>query len=146
MNDDWRIAIGSTRGRMDEDSQIIVHRFPNGIRSSFIRRKSPSNREAKMVSAFLLQPDVARVVVGKLHDEHPFVFRQRGGDLLDQLLLPLNVHRGQTVRPRGSPEAALRIRPRTHLPRRKTTAGGGVCHRVPAWRRSGRQARAALLR
>ena len=33
------------------------------------------------------------VVIGELDDECPLVFRERRGDLLDQLLLSLNVHR-----------------------------------------------------
>ena len=48
-----------------------------------------------MVCAFLLEPDVARVVVGKLHDEHAFAFRQRRGNLLDELLLSLDIHGGK---------------------------------------------------
>ena len=46
-----------------------------------------------MVGALLLQPDVARVVVGQLDDQRPLVLGQRRGNLLDQLLLPLDVDR-----------------------------------------------------
>ena len=50
-----------------------------------------------MIGAFLLQPHVARMVVGQLDDQHARVLRQRRGDLLDQLLLPLNIHRGKQL-------------------------------------------------
>ena len=50
-----------------------------------------------MVRPLLLQPDVAGVVVGQLDDEHPLVLWQRRGDVLDQLLLPLDIHRREQL-------------------------------------------------
>jgi len=44
-----------------------------------------------VIRALLLEPDVSGMVVGQFHDERAFVFRQRRGDLLDELLLTLNV-------------------------------------------------------
>jgi hypothetical protein len=37
------------------------------------------------------------VVVGELDDHQPLVFGQRGGNLLDQLLLPLDIHRREQL-------------------------------------------------
>src|SRR5688572_28935195 len=54
--------------------------------------------------------------------------------------------RGQITRLRGSPGAGLRIRPRTGLRHRRTTAHGATCHRVRVSQRSVRQARAVLRR
>ena len=51
-----------------------------------------TDSQPHVIRAFLLQPDVAGVIVGELDDQHPFVFRKRGRDLLDELLLPLDVH------------------------------------------------------
>ena len=48
-----------------------------------------------MIGAFLLKPDMTGVVVGQLDDQHAFGFGKRRRDLLDELLLPLNVHRGK---------------------------------------------------
>src|SRR5690349_4003301 len=50
-----------------------------------------------VIGAFLLQPDMTRVVVGELDDQRALVFRQGGGDLLDQLLLPLNIDRREQL-------------------------------------------------
>ena len=52
-----------------------------------------TDSKSDVIGPFLLQPHVARVIVRELHDQHPFVLRQRRGNLLDQLLLPLNIHR-----------------------------------------------------
>ena len=51
----------------------------------------PSHGEPHVIRAFLLQPHVPRVIVGELHDQRPCMFGERGGNLLDELLLPLNV-------------------------------------------------------
>ena len=50
-----------------------------------------------MISAFLLKPHMARVIVGELHDQGALIFRERRGDLLDQLLLPLDVDRREEL-------------------------------------------------
>ena len=53
--------------------------------------------QADVVRAFLLQPDMSGVVVGQLDDQEALVFRKRGRNLLDELLLPLNVHRREEL-------------------------------------------------
>src|SRR6266511_4491822 len=49
--------------------------------------ETTADREADVVGAFLLQPDVPRVVVGELDDQGPQVFGERCRNLLDELLL-----------------------------------------------------------
>ena len=50
-----------------------------------------------MIGAFLLQPHVARVIVGEFDNEHALVFGQRRRNLLDELLLALNVDRREQL-------------------------------------------------
>ena len=46
-----------------------------------------------MVRPLLLQPHVTRMVVGKLDDQRAFVFRQLGGNLLNERFLQLDINR-----------------------------------------------------
>ena len=55
----------------------------------------PAERRAQVKGPFLLQPDVARVVVGQLDDEGPQILRQRRGNLLHERFLTGDVHRGE---------------------------------------------------
>jgi hypothetical protein len=59
--------------------------------------KSTTDRKTEVIGALLLQPDVTGVVIGELDDHHPFVFGQRGGNLLDELFLPLDVDGGKEL-------------------------------------------------
>lgn len=51
-----------------------------------------THSKADVIGPFLLQPDVTRMVIGELYDQHALVLGQGGRDLLDELLLPLNVY------------------------------------------------------
>ena len=50
-----------------------------------------------MVGTLLLEPDVTRMVVGQFDDQGAFVFGEGGGNLLDELLLPLNINRREQL-------------------------------------------------
>ena len=50
-----------------------------------------------MICAFLLEPDVTRVVVSQFHDQHALVFGQRRCDLLNEVLLSLDINRREEL-------------------------------------------------
>ena len=61
------------------------------------RAEPPAGRQPEVIRPLLLQPDVARVIVGELDYEPPLVFRQRCRDQLDELLLPPDINGGEQL-------------------------------------------------
>jgi hypothetical protein len=82
---------------VDEEDLLAVLLADFGEGDQDVRFNRRTHGETEVIGAFLLQPDVARVVVGQLHDEHARLLGQRRGDLLHQLLLPLHVHRREQL-------------------------------------------------
>jgi len=58
---------------------------------------TPAHGKTHVVRAFLLQPDVPRMVVGQLDDERARRLRQRRGDPFDELLLAGDVDRSKQL-------------------------------------------------
>ena len=55
--------------------------------------KPSTDRKPQVIRAFLLQPYMPRMVVGKLDDQHALVFRKRRRNLLDERFLQLKINR-----------------------------------------------------
>ena len=60
-------------------------------------RKPSSYGEPEVIRAFLLQPHVARVIVGEFHNQHALVLGERRRNLFDELFLTLNVDRREQL-------------------------------------------------
>jgi hypothetical protein len=54
--------------------------------------QAAADSEPDVIRAFLLHPDVSRVVVGQFDDHHARGLGEGGSNLLDELFLALNIH------------------------------------------------------
>src|SRR5262245_8016664 len=59
--------------------------------------QATADGESHVVRAFLLQPDVTRVIVGELDDQRARVLGKLRRNLFDELLLTLNVDRSEQL-------------------------------------------------
>ena len=95
VGEDVVVKIGRATGSRSEsgsDWELGV-----GLSLRLLEPELAADGEADVVRAFLLHPDVPRVVVGQLDDQHALVFGQRRRNLLDQLLLALDVDRREQL-------------------------------------------------